>query len=326
MNTKILFAIVVAVAVVHIANAEMAMPCSYSCLLGCESSVGAYGESEVISCYSSSGCDTCTDGGGSGGGGGGSYPVCGDGICSQYESQSSCPADCTPPQGACTPDGQVVGYNNATGAVNPCCSANDVDASGACCPYGWGYDYGTHTCVNPCGDGVCEDSLGETHTSCPADCPPTENLTFSCPGGYTFNAGTGICESTACGASTVNQPCSGAGTTAGYYCSDGFNVDDGNPNNGGCCPTNDYWDPEAGTCRATNQCSQPSQCSQATSYPSNLASYQSNPACVGLTANDENAGPPVPGACCNVGIKYGQSNSYYYSDASGSTTNNFLIY
>jgi hypothetical protein len=195
-------------------------------------------------------------------------------------------------------------------------------------------------CPGNCGNGVCEASRGETSASCASDCLETA----VCPGAGIMhwdgavslcvcnNGGSwnGVsCTASNCGASTpVGTNCAtltGA-PDAGYYCSDGYNTDDNNPVTGICCPIGDYWDAGSHSCIGTSQCNIPLICPQATTYPSNLASYVANSACAGPTANDEQAPSLMPGACCAVGPKYGQPNAYYYSDAYGRTNSNFEIY
>jgi hypothetical protein len=110
------------------------------------------------------------------------------------------------------------------------------------------------------------------------------------------------------------------GIDPGYYCSDGINTDDGNPNTGTCCPTNTVWDGIA--CTTTQGCDVVA-CPAASpiSPPVPPNAYYSTVACVSTTAHAGN-----PGACCNVGTKYGVPNYYDYSNSTGGSNNNFQIY
>lgn len=102
------------------------------------------------------------------------------------------------------------------------------------------------------------------------------------------------------------------GTYGPYYCSDGINVDDGDPDSGTCCPATTAWNPALGICEVQNECTEPGLCSVAvvtalgSSTAANFA-YVSDASCINAI-----------GACCNVGPKYGFSPYYDYYDASGS--------
>lgn len=118
-------------------------------------------------------------------------PVCGDGQCQSGETCSQCAKDC----GACAPvcgDGQC----------------NNGETCGSCAK-----DCGA--CPPVCGDGKCE--AGETCSACEKDCgacPP------SCGDGACN--GDEKCTTCAkdCGACPVADPCVGATSGNGAYCSD----------------------------------------------------------------------------------------------------------
>lgn len=93
-------------------------------------------------------------------------PYCGDGLCANGETKTSCPADCTGCGNGKIESGEQC--DNGTGNTNQPCPTpayhNPPNACSTC----------TLTCtldtvVGPyCGDGACNN--GETKTTCPADC------------------------------------------------------------------------------------------------------------------------------------------------------------
>ena len=93
-------------------------------------------------------------------------PYCGDGVCSDGETQSSCPADCTG-CGNGVLEGTEQCDNGAANTDTPCVTPPYSNPPMTCstCTKSCTID----TVVGPyCGDGRC--SNGETGTSCPADC------------------------------------------------------------------------------------------------------------------------------------------------------------
>ena len=77
-------------------------------------------------------------------------PVCGDGTCQGGETPDNCPADCWATCG----DGQIT-------HLEECESDSDCEGNGHCA---------NCYCVPRCGNGFCEDGLGETSVNCPEDC------------------------------------------------------------------------------------------------------------------------------------------------------------
>jgi len=122
---------------------------------------------------------------------------CGDGICSGLENHTNCCLDC-----GCRP-GQICENNTCIGEpfactrdidcqdFNPCtwnicyhrntslayCGYPEktrcVDDDG-CCPPGC-HGENDNDCEWVCGNGICEERVGETNHNCPEDCPEDEN-------------------------------------------------------------------------------------------------------------------------------------------------------
>ena len=130
--------------------------------------------------------------------------VCGDGLCERDkgESELNCPHDCqttAAPSVTCqggtasaTVRGSVVYgmkvytdtcesdtvlkkyscVNNQVTEAEVKCYGGYVCLAGRCAPGTSPTTTSTAPKVNPCGDGRCDGSIGETATSCPADCAP----------------------------------------------------------------------------------------------------------------------------------------------------------
>lgn len=237
-----------------------------------------------------------------------------DGFCdaADGESAANCPLDCS-----CTQ------YGNPTGLHSPGCCPGLVNATDNSSPPvpGYGICCFTNNAANgvclDCGNGICEAGFGEDNVTCPVDCGQQPQV---CNAGYILVAG--ICQLSACDAITVGIDCASlSSVNSGYYCSDGINVDDGNAASGRCCAAGTVW--TGASCISTAVCNAVAQCPSAApiSPPAPPNAYYSTTTCVSATAN---AGSP--GACCNVGTKYGTSNYYDYSTSTGVTTNNFLVY
>ena len=90
-------------------------------------------------------------------------PLCGNGRCGMGETSTSCPADC-----ACTGNGgKCVGEELFFCAAGTWTLQEDCSATPGQVCFG---AQGGATCVSPvCGNGTCD--AGETHASCPAECP-----------------------------------------------------------------------------------------------------------------------------------------------------------
>jgi hypothetical protein len=280
---------------------------------------------------------------------------CGDGFCSSTENICSCPTDCK--SGTCSDvcnfngvcdagenscncasdcPGLCEGGCNGNGTCEPALgetSSNCEDCPVATCPDGVcsAQELSDGSCPkdcagppNHCPDGVCYTGENDPNSAyfCPEDCTGPVN----CPYGTNWN-GT-ACTAIHCGQANITGQDIGVSCASltpspvgAYYCSDGINTDDGNINTGTCCPANTVW--TGANCLGTAQCNAPAACPAASpvSPPTPPNAYYSTAVCVGPTAYAGN-----PGACCNVGTKYGTNNYYDYSTATGSTTNNFNIY
>lgn len=127
---------------------------------------------------------------------------CGDGMCNNSETTSSCPGDCGTAGGYCG-DGVCDSFEDTGSCPSDCgsampCGANEFNdwtgeytCSWSFCPDGCEYDsvgcpYACMVAAGWCGDGMCEGSLGEDQYSCPMDCgePPAADY-----------CGDGMCDS-----------------------------------------------------------------------------------------------------------------------------------
>jgi len=120
--------------------------------------------------------------------------VCGDNICGFPENYKNCPQDC--------PSGSADGYCDgiADGKCDPDCILQNVSFKDPDCPFCGngkceaGEDYKNccqdcgcpklmkcqnNTCVNTCGNGVCEAEYGEDYKTCPLDCYKPNYLLFA---------------------------------------------------------------------------------------------------------------------------------------------------
>jgi len=119
--------------------------------------------------------------------------ICGNGVCETGENITNCCVDC-----GCLP-GQVCENNTCIGEPYECVSDDDCDDGNPCT---WDICYHANTsnsfCGHPekvicrdndgccppgcngnndndcgweCGNGICEDKVGESYTVCPEDCP-----------------------------------------------------------------------------------------------------------------------------------------------------------
>jgi len=105
--------------------------------------------------------------------------------------------------------------------------------------------------------------------------------------------------------------------TAGHYCSQGRSNQLAAP--GMCCEVGTWFDTAANRCIPTESCNfaAPDYCGpSATGFPTQLASFISQPLCIGPTAGA--AKPAGMSACCSItGGKFGESPFYDWTDASG---------
>jgi hypothetical protein len=138
---------------------------------------------------------------------------CGDGLCTDGETPSSCPADCHCGDGSCN-SGETPG----TCAEDCHCgdgSCNSGETPGTC----------PEDCH--CGDGSCNSS--ETPSSCPADCFCGDGVCSSGEGSCSSDCGGGSCSCV----SPSTPTCCGDGTCCGgtqYCCASGC------CESGGTCP------------------------------------------------------------------------------------------
>ncbi|MBI2044802.1 putative metal-binding motif-containing protein [Candidatus Pacearchaeota archaeon] len=128
----------------------------------------------------------------------GRQEICGDGIDNDCNPATSdtCPVSCTP--ATCSSLGKQCG-TWANGTTNACAGSLNCGS----CQSGYSCN-ATGQCINNCGNGVCD--IGETSSSCSADCQPT-TCTYSCG---TKNCGT-VADS--CGAQRSCGTCN-----SGYSC------------------------------------------------------------------------------------------------------------
>ena len=189
----------------------------------------------------------------------GACPYCGDGECNGGEDCDTCDVDC----GACKGDCCV--ENGSAGCDDVACQAEVCAIDSFCCENTWdgycvdcasgqdGYQGldcagvdATCGCEVPvCGDGLCDDTIGEDCDTCPDDCG-------SCP----EPCGDGVCDD------TIGEDCDTCDADCGAcpFCGDGSCdehegcstcSDDCGECLGGCCESNGTPGCDDGACQAS---------------------------------------------------------------------------